>query len=487
MFFFQRKQKIKSRQNHRPTLFSNFVVMNFVIIDVETTGGHTKDAKITELAIYKHDGKKILDRFHSLINPEQSIPEFIVRLTGITDQMVADAPKFYEIAKEVLAFCEGCVFVAHNVAFDYGMFRSEFKRLGYEFRMPQLCTVRAARIVLPGHASYSLGKICSDLGIPNTARHRADGDARATAELFSILFEKDKNELRTFIQDILNQKAVNPNLSLESIEELPNKTGVYKLYNEFNQLIYIGKSIHIKKRIEQHLRNTKTAKGQQMIQEICRVEYELTGSELIAMLLESALIKEHKPIYNRKLRKSLFPFGLYDQLDIDGYIRLKIESTAKKTEEPLMQFSSKKDAQLYLTYIAEKKELCQKLCYLYPTQSSCFQYTIHQCKGACIQEEDPSAYNLRVQAYIDQLQFNGDTFFLVDKGRNKGEKSLVWIENGIYRGYGYAPYHFHGKDPLHWSRYIQVEKENKDNKTIIHQFMRKPTSQRRVDLNASYQ
>ncbi len=461
--------------------------MNFVIVDVETTGGHTKESKITELAIYKHDGINIIDHFHSLINPEQQIPEFIVRLTGITDQMVAEAPKFYQIAKEIIEFCEGCIFVAHNVAFDYGMFKSEFKRLGYEFRMPQICTVRASRIVLPGHASYSLGKICKDLNIHIEARHRADGDAKATAFLFSILYQKDKNQLKTFIQDVLNPKSVHPNLSLESIEELPNKTGIYKLYNEFNQIIYIGKSIHIKKRIEQHLRNTKTAKGQQMIQEICRVEYELTGSELIAMLLESALIKEHKPIYNRKLRKSLFPFGLYDQLDIDGYIRLKIESTAKKTEEPLMQFSSKKDAQQYLSIIAEKNELCQKLCYLYPTQSACFQYTIHQCKGACIQQEDQSAYNLRVQAYIDQLQFNGDTFFLVDKGRNKGEKSLVWIENGIYRGYGYAPYHFHGKDPLHWSRYIQIEKENKDNKTIIHQFMRKPTSQRRIDLNTAYQ
>ena len=171
--------------------------MNFVIVDVETTGGHTKESKITDLAIYKHDGTQVIDHFQSLVNPEQRIPEFIVRLTGITDQMVADAPKFYELAKEIIEFCEGCVFVAHNVAFDYGMFKSEFKRLGYEFRMPQLCTVRAARYVLPGHASYSLGKICADLSIPNTARHRADGDAKATTELFGILIQKDENQLRS--------------------------------------------------------------------------------------------------------------------------------------------------------------------------------------------------------------------------------------------------------------------------------------------------
>ena len=223
--------------------------MNYVIVDVETTGGNTKDSKITELAMYKHDGTQVIDHFQSLVNPEQAIPEFIVRLTGITDKMVTNAPKFYELAKQIIEFCEGCVFVAHNVSFDYGMFKSEFKRLGYEFRMPQICTVRASRIVLPGHASYSLGKICTDLGIPNNARHRADCDAKATAALFTILIQQDKNELNTFIQDVLNPKSVHPNLSLESIEELPNKTGVYKLYNEFNQLIYIGKSIHIKKRI----------------------------------------------------------------------------------------------------------------------------------------------------------------------------------------------------------------------------------------------
>lgn len=457
--------------------------MNFVIIDVETTGGHTKDSKITELAIYKHNGLQIIDHYHSLVNPEQAIPEFIVRLTGITDKMVENAPKFYEIAKEVLTFCEGCVFVAHNAAFDYGMFRSEYKRLGYEFRMPQLCTVRTSRILLPGHASYSLGKLCTELGIENNARHRADGDAKATAELFTLLFQKDTKQLRTFIQDVIQPKAVHPNLSLESIEELPNKTGVYLLYNEFNQLIYIGKSIHIKKRIEQHLRNTKSAKGQQMSQEICRVDYELTGSELIAMLRESVLIKEHRPIYNRRLRKSLFPYGIYDQQDIDGYIRLKIENTGKQTADPLLQFSSKKEAQNYLEKVVENHELCQKLCYLYPSQSACFHYTIKQCNGACVQEEDPQLYNQRVQSFIDLIQFNGASFFILDKGRNKGEKSVVWIDRGIYKGFGYAPFHFHGKEPQQWARYIQPEQENKDNKSIVSYFLRADKQLRIVELN----
>ena len=163
----------------------------FVIVDVETTGGSPQNSKITELAMYKFDGTKIIEEFTTLLNPEMEIPEFIVRLTGITDQMVADAPKFFEVAKQILELTNNCVFVAHNVSFDYGMFRSEFKRLGYDFRLPHLCTVRSSRNLLPGHASYSLGKITRDLEISIIGRHRAGGDALATCKLFEIIYKKD--------------------------------------------------------------------------------------------------------------------------------------------------------------------------------------------------------------------------------------------------------------------------------------------------------
>ncbi|MBM3456327.1 MAG: exonuclease, partial [Bacteroidetes bacterium] len=294
--------------------------MNYVIVDVETTGGSPKTSKITELAMFKHDGEKVIDEFISLLNPEQVIPDFIVRLTGITDKMVENAPKFYEVAKKIIEFTDGCIFVAHNVSFDYGMIRSEFKNLGFDFRMPHLCTVRSSRYVIPGHASYSLGKLSASLGIEIDGRHRASGDALATTKLFDLLLRKDNNRLEKFIQQEVNPKNVHPNLDLEILDEIPNKAGVYKFLNEFNQIIYIGKSIHIKKRVEQHLRNTKSVKGLKLIQDIVRIEYELTGSELIAMLRESLLIKQFQPIYNRKLRKSLFPWGLFDEIDNKGYI-----------------------------------------------------------------------------------------------------------------------------------------------------------------------
>jgi len=137
--------------------------MNYVIVDIETTGGSPKASKITEIAIYKHDGNSVIDSFSSLVNPEMQIPEFIVRLTGISNSMVEDAPKFYEIAKQIIEFTEDCIFVAHNVGFDYGIIRHEFKTLGYDFRRPHLCTVRASRYVIPGMESYSLGKLSRSL------------------------------------------------------------------------------------------------------------------------------------------------------------------------------------------------------------------------------------------------------------------------------------------------------------------------------------
>lgn len=455
--------------------------MNFVIVDVETTGGSPKNSKITELAMYKYDGEKIIDEFISLVNPEQEIPEFIVRLTGITDAMVENAPKFYEIAKKVLEFTEDCIFVAHNVAFDYGMFRHEFKSLGFDFRLPHLCTVRASRYVIPGHASYSLGKLSRALEIEIVGRHRAGGDALATTKLFDLIYHKDPNNLSTFIQQEVNPKSVHPNLNIEIIDELPNKAGVYKFLNEFNQIIYIGKSIHIKKRVEQHLRNNSTAKGLKMIQEIVRVEYELTGSELIAMLLESELIKKHQPLYNRKLRKSSFPFGLFDVEDAKGYLNLTIHSIAKTESVPLLHFTTRKEGTDYMTHIVEKYHLCQKLCGLYPTQSACFHHSIKQCDGACIGEESPESYNERVSELVKQLSFEGKSFYILDKGRNKGERSMVWIENGAYKGYGFAPFHFNGKEPVDWKRYIAPQNENRDINTILNLFLRKDTSLRIVE------
>ena len=447
--------------------------MDYVIVDIETTGGSPKASKITEIAIYKHNGVSIIDEFSSLVDPEMKIPEFIVRLTGISDRMVENQPKFYEIAKQIIEFTEGCIFVAHNVGFDYGILRHEFKSLGFDFRRPHLCTVRASRYVLPGLDSYSLGKLSRSLGIEIIGRHRAGGDALATAHLFTMLIEKDAANLQTFIQQEVNPKILHPNLDLEVLDEIPSKTGVYQFYNEFNQLIYIGKSKQIKNRVDQHLRNTKTKKGIQMRGEITRIEYDLTGSELIALLKESQLIKHHTPVYNHQLKKSRFPYGLFDYLDDNGYLRLHLSLTSKRTEIPFLSFSSKKEGVLHLERMVEQYNLCQKLCELYPTKAACFRHSIKKCNGACVQEETAIDYNAKVERLLNDLSFNGDSFYIVDKGRNKSEKSLVLIERGSIVGFGFAHFNFQNQPIFKWKRYIEQSTDDRDARTILNLFLRK--------------
>lgn len=450
--------------------------MIFAIVDIETTGGNTKSSKITEIAIYKHNGISILESFSSLINPEIPIPEFIARLTGINDEMVKDSPKFFEIAKQIIEFTEDCVFVAHNVAFDYGILRHEFRMLGYDYRKPHLCTVRASRYVIPGHESYSLGKLTKALGITLKNRHRAVGDAEATAHLFTLLYQKDSKGLQTFIQDEINPKILHTNLDLDVLDDIPNKPGIYKFYNETNQLIYIGKSKQLKKRIEQHLRNVKTLKGVLMQKEIARIEYELTGSELIALLFESELIKIHQPIYNKALKNTNYAYGLFVYENQTGYIQLYVEKIGKNTQIPLSAFTTKKEASTYLHHIVDEYELCPKHCGLETTTGTCFNYQIKKCKGACIEEEPRDSYNERVNRLIHQLTYEDENFFLLENGKDKKEKSVIWIENGSFRGYGYVPFFALRQPHRTWLRYIDIHPEDQDARTILRFYMRKNES-----------
>ena len=162
----------------------------YAIIDIETTGQAANTGRITEIAIFVHDGFAITDSFSSLINPECYIPGFITNLTGIDNEMVRTAPRFYEIAKRIVEMTQDNVFVAHNVSFDYKFIQHEFKRLGYNYQRNTMCTVRMGRKFLPGYKSYSLGRLCEELGITINGRHRAAGDALATVKLFELILAR---------------------------------------------------------------------------------------------------------------------------------------------------------------------------------------------------------------------------------------------------------------------------------------------------------
>lgn len=446
--------------------------MNYVIIDIETTGGSPKTSKITEIAIYKHDGNNVIDEFETLVNPEIPIPDFIVNLTGISDKMVQDAPKFYEIAKKIVEFTEGCIFVAHNVSFDYGVLRHEFRKLGYDYRRKNLCTVVASRKIIPGHDSYSLGKLTKDLGINIVGRHRAGGDALATAKLFTILHETDPEELVGLVNEDLNPKILHPNLDLAELDEIPDRTGVYRFYNEVNKLIYVGRSKHIRRRIDQHLKNTKSQKGLTLLKEIVRIEYELTGSDLIASFSELSLLNTNSPTYNAPVRKSKYTYGLYDYKDEAGYQRFFIGLTSRLIETPLMGYTSKKEGVSHLLSLVEEHELCQKLCEISPSTSSCLEYQEGKCKGACIQNELPESYNVRANNLINQILLVGQNFYIIDNGRQKGEKSVVLIEDGELKAFGYTPFHFQFTSIDKWRHTLNDLEVNSDMFTMLRNYMK---------------
>ena len=223
----------------------------YAIIDIETTGGSARLEKITEIAVYLHDGNEITGEFVSLVNPERNIPYFITNLTGITNEMVENAPRFYEIAKKIIELTEGRTFVAHNARFDYSFIREEYKSLGFNFKRSILDTVALSRKLIPGHKSYSLGNICKDLNISINGRHRAAGDALATVRLLEILIARDMeiNSGRSSLLKNTRISKLHPKLDISKIDSIPDEPGVYYFYNEKGDLIYIGKSRNLQQRI----------------------------------------------------------------------------------------------------------------------------------------------------------------------------------------------------------------------------------------------
>jgi DNA polymerase-3 subunit epsilon len=281
----------------------------YAIVDIETTGGSADKDKITEIAILIHDGKKITDKFVTLINPEREIPQYITELTGITNEMVAGAPKFYEVARRIVEITEGRTFVAHNAGFDYNFIRNEFRNLGYRYQREQLCTVRLSRKLVPGLESYSLGSLCDELGIEIRDRHRAAGDAYATARLLDILIDlNDTSGLDLLSNRLLSNNDLHPGLSIDLIRDLPEETGLYYFYNENNEVLYIGKSRNIRSRVISHINNSSSKRAMQMRRLIADIGYELTGSELIALLKTSAEVRKKKPCYNRNRRTVIAGF-----------------------------------------------------------------------------------------------------------------------------------------------------------------------------------
>lgn len=445
----------------------------YAIIDIETTGGSARIEKITEIAIYQHDGTKITGEYTTLVNPERNIPYFITNLTGITNEMVEDAPRFYEIARQIVELTEGRTFVAHNARFDYSFIREEFKSLGFNYKRSLLDTVALSRKLLPGHKSYSLGNICKDLRISINGRHRASGDALATVKLFEILMEKDReiNGSKTALMKNKKLSKLHPALDPAKIETIPEDPGVYYFYNEKGDLIYIGKSRNLQQRISTHLSNNTTSKAMEMRDQIADISWEPTGSELIALLKESSEIKLNKPVYNRAQRRSGFQWGIFSFTDEKGYINYRY-GQLNKEDIPISVFTSKEKAKSKLTSLVESLVLCQKLAGLYDTEGPCFHFQVGICRGACCDRESAEEYNERASKVTDEFIFSRRNFFIIDKGRDDEERCAVKIVNGKYSGWGYFNINEMGFGLSALHECIKISPDNHDIQVILKQYLR---------------
>jgi len=452
--------------------------MKFAIVDIETTGGNAFKDRITEIAIYLHDGNKIIDEFSTLINPECSIPPFITRLTGINDEMVENAPKFYEVARQIVQITDGAVFVAHNAPFDYGFIRESYKSLGFNYTRDHLCTVRLSRKIIPGFRSYSLGNLCNNLNIVIENRHRAKGDALATVKLFELLIQKNNGEtvLSDFIKNDFIDLRFPPGFNRSIIDTLPETHGVYYLHDETGRIIYIGKSNNIRQRILSHFRNKQSRKALELRNNISDITFEETGNELIALLLESEEIKKNQPFFNRAQKRTIKNHCIYSTINENGYLTFLI-SKDKDLEDLVTTATTYDHALEVIDKLISKFSLCQKLCGVYSIVHACFKYSVKQCNGACIGKESPAEYNKRAQAAIDSLQYKNPNFMIIDGGRSPTEKSVVHIENGKYIGYGYFETEFTSPDPESLRDVVKFKPDNRDVNRIIRQYLTKsPTT-----------
>ena len=395
----------------------------------------------------------------------------MVNLTGINSKMLHNAPKFYEVAKRIVEITEGCIIVAHNSSFDYRILKTEFNRLGYTFKRKTLCTVELSKVLIPDQPSYSLGKLTRSLGIVISDRHRADGDAKATVKLFKMLLNKDlKKEIITQAVKTEQKSKMTSNLRT-IIEKMPTETGVYYIHNETGDIIYIGKSNNIKKRITQHFTGTNS-KSKKIQTLVTAVTFEKTGSELVALLKESEEIKKNKPVLNRALRKTIFTHALYQFIDHNGYINLQIDR-ANREELPITTFTNRQSAKSFMHNISEKYELCQKLVGLYKTNSSCFKYEVKECAGACLQEESVEDYNQKVNVLIELHRYDNKNMLIIDRGRYIDEKSVVVIENGIFKGLGFFDLNHQINNTDVLLSLITPMSNNKDNQHIIQSYVRR--------------
>ncbi len=408
--------------------------MEFAIVDIETTGGYAAANGITEISIHIHDGKKVIRHYETLINPEINIPGYIRGLTGITNQMVADAPTFNEVAGDIYGLLQGRVFVAHSVNFDYSFIKEHLAANGYELNTKKLCTIRLSRKIFPGAGSYGLGKICGYLGIEIDDRHRAGGDARATVKLFELL---QANDAEAVIEKMLKknskEQSLPPNVPREQFEALPDLPGIYYFKDNKGKVVYVGKARNLRKRVSSHFSNNSASRQKQdFMRAIHNISFEVCGSELMALVLESHEIKRLWPAFNRSQKRFEPVYVIADYHDQQGYHRLGIHKAAKGFK-PLAAFSTVTEGQSLLRRLTLDFELCPRLNGLSTATGQCADTN---CPCTQPTTKTINQYNKKVKQALQALA-RTESFIITQQGRTTTETGVIIVEDGTFTRMGY--------------------------------------------------
>lgn len=447
----------------------------YAIVDIETTGGYAENHRVTEVAIIHHDGLQVTHRYQTLINPGRRVPLFITGLTGITNEMVREAPMFEDVADELFDQLKEKVFVAHNAHFDYGFLRNEFEQAGIKWSARKLCTVKLSRKIFPGLDSYSLGRLAESLGITIEDRHRAGGDAEATARIFDLLLKRDdQGVIAKALKRGSGDTILPPNLRREDVDRLPDQPGVYYFLDARGQVIYVGKAINIRKRIAGHFTGEAPEWNRSNIRnEIHGIRYELTGNELVALILEAQEIRNLWPKYNLAQKVRLEPWGIYDYYDRNGYRRFVVNAVSRHTK-PLLTFANKSAAWSTLWTKVKEFDLCPKLSGLQTAKGRCFAHQSGSCQGACEGKEAAAAYNFRTESMLSSFEQQGVTAAILGEGRSPEEQSVILVEQGHYSGFGFVSRGTALEDVAGVRQWIVEGKDNRVAQSLVTSVLQNP-------------
>lgn len=443
----------------------------YAIVDIETTGGNASGSRITEIAIIIHDGISVIDRWETLINPQKEIPVPIFALTGINNEMVRDAPIFDDIAGKVYELLNNRIFVAHNVNFDYSFVRHQLEESGFKWTARKLCTVRATRKIKPGLSSYSLGNLCRSLDIVIENRHRAGGDADATAVLFSRLLDWDtESEIGKMLKKTAQDQRLPPNLPPSDFDQIPEKPGVYYFYNEAKKVVYVGKAVNLKKRVASHFSGHKiTPQRQNFLRDIYGISFEVCATELMALLLECSEIKKLWPVHNKALKRFEAKYGLYDYEARNGYRYLAVGKLTK-FQNSIQTFGNLYEGVNLLQSLSREFEIDHRFCKYCVEGEKEGSY-----KYDAVDLPDVEVHNQQIQNVIDFIIDNRPSFAIVDKGRSADERSCIWVENGHFYGMGYISTDIGIEEPSEIKNYVTPYRSNDYIMQLINSFaMRYP-------------